>query len=175
MLKKIATVTITIGAIFLLSGCGAKPTATIMDQNVKNPTIAIKIFNGAGTPSYSANKSEAFENALETSATITLQKGFKYFAIVEPKGISNVNGSLKNTAKELLEKCTSNPLLALSFNGGVSDCGAKNTYAYLTITLYNEEQNDFTVIDAQKIIDYFKANGLYEGDGVDVVEAKKNI
>lgn len=169
MLKTTMTVTAIAGAL-LLSGCGAKPQALIKNHDANSLRVQVSINNGAGTPSWAANESKAFRNALEVAASTTLVKNYKYFAFIEPKEISNFDGSLLNTAEEILNKCLPNSLLALSIpgTGGLHKCGAYNTNARLSVVMFNEEQKDFTVFNAQEVLDYMKEKDLYEGLEVDV-------
>lgn len=167
MLKQISIISIA-SAILLLSGCGAKPEASMLIHSKMTPTAQIKVNNGAGTPSWASNERKAFTNILEASAKVTLKKGYKYFVIVKPSEIANKKGFLKNTAKELLEFCTSNPLMVLNIGGGLHKCGTYNTEAKMTISMYNEEQEEFTVIDAQKVLDYYETNDLSSGDDVKI-------
>ena len=169
MLKQISILGIA-SAMLLLSGCSSKPSALMVNNQGETPQAMIKISNGSGAPSWSYNETKAFRNALEAAATITLNKGFKYFAIVKPTEISNISGSLRNTAKELIEVCSPSSAMVLNIPGNSSlhKCGVYNTRANMQIAMYNEEQNDFTVINAQKVIDYLKANDLYDDNGVEM-------
>ena len=172
MLKQISILGVA-SAILLLSGCSSKPSALMVNKQGETPQAVIKISNGSGAPSWSYNESKAFRNALEAAATTTLEKDFKYFAIVEPTEISNISGSLRNTAKELIEVCDPSSVMVLNIlgNSSLHKCGVYNTNASMKISMYNEEQNSFTVINAQEVIDYLKANDLYDDNGV---EMKKN-
>nr|WP_275846919.1 hypothetical protein [Sulfurimonas sp. SAG-AH-194-I05] len=40
----------------------------------------------------------------------------------------------------------------------------------MKIIYYHEEQKDFLVIDAQKVIDYMKKQDIYEGNGVNITK-----
>lgn len=173
MLKKILIFGV-VTALFLFSGCASKPAVSIYN-NYNPPRAFIRIHNGAGAPSWSHNESKAFRNVLEAAATTTLKQGYKYFAILKPDVISNIKGSLSNTGKELIEKCDPNAALFISIPGagGLHKCGTNNTRAYLSIAMYNEEQNDFTVIDAQKLVDYLKENNLFDDNGIDIKETVK--
>lgn len=169
MLKKI-TVIASIAGILLFSGCGAKPKALLKNHNDNSLRANIFISNGIGVPSWAANETDAFKSALEVAAVTTLQQNYKYFAFFSPKEISNLDGSLSNTPEEILEKCSPSALLALHVpgTGGLHKCGTYNTKAKLGIQMFNEEQLNFTVFNAQEVIDYMKERGLYEGLEVDV-------
>lgn len=163
MLKSIV-ITSSVLVALLLSGCGSKPKVAMQNYGSDSLRADISISNGAGVPSWSANESEAFENALETAAATTLQKGYRYFAIIEPKEISNFNGSLLNTPEEILTKCSSSSFLAISIpgTGGLHKCGTYNTNAKMSIVMFKEEQKDFTVFNAQDVIDFMKKENLFE-------------
>lgn len=169
MLKKI-TVIVFISAVLLFNGCGAKPKALLKNHNENSLRAYISISNGIGVPSWAANESDAFKSALEVAAVITLQQNYKYFAFFSPKEISNLDGSLSNTPEEILKKCLPSALLALHVpsTGGLHKCGTYNTKAKIGIEMFNEEQLDFTVFNAQEVIEYMKEKGLYEGLEVDV-------
>lgn len=171
MLKQILIIAIA-SAMLLLSGCGAKPKATMLKINTENPSAEIKIDNGTGVPSWAANESKAFKNVLEASAKFTLQKGYKYFAIISPNEIANTNGSLRNTAKELLEHCTPNSSLVMNIPGvkGLHKCGTYNTKAILRISMFNKEQEEFTVINAQKVLDFYKENDLLSDEDIEIIK-----
>ena len=168
MLKRISILSVT--SIILLSGCASKPEAIVTNSSSKHPQATIKIANGAGAPSWSHNESKAFHNVLEAAAAVTLQRGYKYFAILKPDEISNIKGSLKNTAKELIAQCDPSSTLFISIPGagGLHKCGTYNTNATMKIAMYNEEQVNFTVIDAQAVLDYLKKHDLYDDNGVDI-------
>jgi len=172
MLKKKVTTTITIlAAISFFSGCASKPQAINVGKLHEAPQMLIKVNNGTGAPSWSYNEAKAFRNVLESAATATLKKGYRYFAIVKPDEISNIKGSLINSAKELIEKC--DPASAAFINvagAGLHKCGAYNTSAKLLIALYNQEQTNFTLYNAQKVIDYLKSKDLYEGKGIEIIQ-----
>lgn len=169
MLKQISILCVA-SAMLLLTGCSSKPSALMVNKQGEAPQALIKISNGSGAPSWAYNESKAFRNALETAATVTLKRDFKYFAIVKPAEISNINGSLKNTAKELIEVCNPSSAMVLNIPGNTNlhKCGVYNTQAQMQIAMYNEEQNNFTVINAQEVIDYLKTNDLYANDGVEI-------
>ena len=172
MLKKISLLGIVSIAV-LLSGCGSKPTALMVSGATNNEQQAIiTVSNGMGVPSWAANESKAFHNVLEAAATATLERGYKYFAIYQPDEISNIKGSLANTAEELLKKCDPNAALVLAIPGtsGLHKCGTYNTKARLAIIMYHEEQEKFTVIDAQKVIDYMKSKKIYDDNGVKITK-----
>lgn len=169
MLKRLSMIGIA-GAMLLLSGCASKPSAMVHKKKDEAPTAYVKVRNGSGAPSWSYNESKAFRNVLEAAAETTMARGYKYFAITHPLDIANTKGSLKNTAKELIEACSPSSAMVLNIpgGGGLHKCGVYNTNASLSIIMYNEEQNDFTVINAEEVIAYMKANDLYDGEGVDI-------
>lgn len=170
MLKKLSLLSV-VSAVLLLSGCASKPSALLVDGGrTGTQQASIKVSNGSGAPSWSYNESKAFRNVLEAAATSTLEKGYKYFAIYTPNEISNTKGSLANTAEELIAKCDPSSALFISVPGagGLHKCGTYNTTAKMQIVMFNEEQEKHTVIDAQKVIDYLKANELYDDNGVEI-------
>ena len=172
-MKKRLLSTLSIVTIFFLSGCASKPKVTEDTYNgFTIPALVINVHNGAGAPSWAYNESKAFRNALEAAAEGTLHKGYKYFAIIEPREIANVKGSLRNTAKEIIEYCDPSSAMVLDFAGGngLHKCGVSNTRAHMKIALFNEEQTNFTVFNAQEVLDYLKANDLYDGNGIEMIK-----
>ena len=166
-MKTKSLIFLTFISLLFLSGCGSRPKASYTQASEKQ-LADIKISNGAGYPSWSANEANAFRDALETAARVTLHKEYKYFAIVTPQDMSNLKGSIKNTAEEALDYCSPSGFLALNINGsGLHKCGTFNTMAKMRIILYNEEQVDFVVYDAQDIIDYYRTEGIYDGDDIE--------
>jgi len=171
MKTKILIMVLTLTTL-LLSGCASKPKVTEDTYNgFAIPALVIEVRNGAGAPSWAYNESKAFRNALEAAAEGTLQEGYKYFAIVEPREIANVKGSLRNTAKEIIEYCDPNSAMVLNFAGGngLHKCGVRNTQAHMRIALFNEEQTDFTVFNAKEVLDYLKSNDLYDGNEIEMI------
>jgi hypothetical protein len=172
-MKNKLLITVFTVAVLLLSGCASKPKVTEDTYNgFTTPALVIEVSNGAGAPSWAYNESKAFRNALEAAAEVTLQEGYKYFAIVEPREIANVKGSLRNTAKEIIDYCDPNGAMVLNFAGGngLHKCGVYNTRARIRVALYNEEQTDFTVFNAQEVLDYLKTNDLYDGNGINMIK-----
>lgn len=148
-----------ISSIVLLAGCASKPKV-YFDPRTGDNTALISIMNGAGTPSWGSNESKAFRNALEVAARLTLKKGYKYFAIVKPDDISNLKGSLRNTAKELIEYCSPSAANIFDFGQKLHRCGTYGTNAKLLIEMYNTKRTDYTVIDAKKVLEYLKKHEL---------------
>lgn len=164
MFKSIMAILSIMIVVYTFSGCASKPMAISSGKYKTAPQLLIKVNNGAGVPSWGHNEKIAFANALESAATATLKRGYRYFAIVKPDVISNINGSILNTAQEILDKCLPSSANVLNIgNAGLHKCGTYNTKASLLIALYNSNQTDFTVFDAKKVLDYLKQNDLYEG------------
>lgn len=169
-LEKSILASVVMALAVLFTGCASKPKVTYSED--KELRAQIKIRNGAGYPSWAANESKAFRNALQAAANATLNKEYKYFAIIAPQSISNVDGSIKNTAKEVIEFCSPGAMMALSFGGaGLHKCGTYNTNAIIAIALFNEEQTDFVVYNAQEVLDYYHAEEIYDDADIEYVEA----
>jgi len=112
MLKKIATVAITIGAIFLLSGCGAKPTATIMDQNIT--LNSIKQLNIFKSPQIKLNAFEEHESLYHVKGYTTSQRGSTAFEAFITKDLKEVvfgKGFSMQTKEPLQVKMDMKPFL----------------------------------------------------------------
>lgn len=160
--------------LLLLSGCGVKSKVFVskspMDQTGE---AIIAIHNGAGKviSGWASRETRAFTNAIEVAATTTLENGYRYFAIVKPDEISNLKGSLINTAKEVIEKCSPSKLLQINIYNtglGLHKCGTYNTRAKLVIAMYKTQPEDFTVFDAKEVIKYLEDNELFENRKIDV-------
>jgi hypothetical protein len=160
---------IGISSIVLLAGCASKPRV-YFDPRTGDNTALIRISNGMGAPSWGYNESKAFRNALEVAARLTLKKGYKYFAIVKPDDISNIKGSLKNTAKEVIEYCSPSVINIAYFGQKLHRCGTYNTQAQLLIEMYNVKRTDYTVFDAKKVLEYLKKHKL--SDNLTDIEEK---
>lgn len=171
-MKKTIYMGVLMTLIVVFTGCASKPKVSYIED--KEVLATIKISNGSGYPSWAANESEAFRDALETAARATLNKEYKYFAIVAPQDISNLNGSIKNTAREVIEFCEPGSMMALNFAGGAGlhKCGTYNTNAKMVVALFNEEQIDFVVYNAQEVIDYYHAEDIYDDTDIEYIEGK---
>lgn len=169
-LEKSILMSVVMALVVLFTGCASKPKVTY--SNDKELHAQIQIRNGTGYPSWASNESEAFRNALQAAARATLNKEYKYFAIIAPQSISNVDGSIKNTAKEVIEFCTPGSMMALNFAGGTGlhKCGTYNTNAKIAIALFNEEQNDFVVYNAQEVVDYYHAEDIYDDTDIEYID-----
>lgn len=161
---------LALGLVFV--GCSSKPLV-IQDKN--SGLTAIKINNGAGSPSWGANEKASTIDALQVAADATLSQNKSYFYIVKPDDISNEKGSMMNTAKEYIEKCTPSSGLMLNVGGaGLHKCGvAYNTKAMLVIKIVDSQTNEIITYNAKDVVDYLKANGIYD-DGKKSVDLKGN-
>lgn len=160
-MKKLYSVGFIGLATLMFFGCSSKPL--VINEKASGLT-AIKINNGTGTPSWGANEKEATLNALQVAADVTLSSGAKSFYIVKPDEISNLKGSMMNSAKEYIDKCV--PSSAIMFNvagAGLHKCGvAYNTKAVLVIKIVDNQTNEVITYSAQSVVDYLKSNGMYD-------------
>ena len=163
-MKKLLKLSILgIGCLFLLTGCGKRMNAVVTDTKVKNNHLLM-----GGTDKDSPLESIRFnyqlQYALQMASEFTLKEKMNYFSIIEPQPMSNtVGGSLINTPKEFIEKCSAS---VLSFGVG-NDCGThpeqfKGRMISMKIAIFKEQPVDFLSYNAKETIDYLKKNDMYD-------------
>ena len=105
--KNLIGLFIAISAIFIFSGCSGKSGAIVANeksckiaeyQNVycsqKSADTYIVDALGESSTFTHINLNNSVRASLQVSAELSLQKGMKYFAIIEPQSVSNMNGSI---------------------------------------------------------------------------------
>ena len=89
----------------------------------------------------------------------------KYFSIVAPLYVSNLQGSLINTAKGFLEECDIN--MATFFTNSRKCEIFSNRYGTrtdVTIAVFDEQPNDFLAYDAEKVKKTLINNGDWDSE-----------
>ncbi|RXJ79042.1 hypothetical protein [Arcobacter sp. F2176] len=175
-------------AIFMLTGCGSAHSngisipntneycmknkyidksacETIVNSNVED----IYLIDGISKLSAYGFKHKSHNNVLaatiQAAAETTLLKDKKYFAILSPAAMSNLNGVLINTPEEYFKKCEITMGDVLTFQ--TNKCGLipRNNNGIMTIKVFSERPHDILVYDANEVIKYLKTNGKYDEDG----------
>jgi hypothetical protein len=181
MKKQLMIGLMALGMAVLFSGCSYKINACKIENEghpvsqtgnfymVEGQADGMSISHGQNTKTRNLH-------GLQNAATLTLERGYKYFAIKFPQGeASNIDGSLINTAEEFIERCLPNPADIL--NMGRAKCGmpAGNRNIKLGIYVFNEEQPDVMTYNAQDVKDYLVANKLWRERGIDAYYEKCTI
>jgi|GEM_PF-4502656 len=176
---------LTMGAVLIsmaFSGCAQKPIIlpTGTYKHIKENNIYDVNGNMLERPMLTSNATylnNVIAYPLQIAAEDTLYAGHKYFAIVAPEEISNLNGIMVNTAPEYLEKCATNNIakglvvLSNPCKVAVGNINAPSS-GKLKISMYDTQQESIMVYDAAQVIADLKAKGFYsesprfEGSGV---------
>jgi hypothetical protein len=117
-IKNLLVLGIASSAMFIFSGCSGKSGALVANEKscqvakYKNASCSQQnvdtyIVDALGESStfVHTNLNNSVRASLQVSAELALQKNMKYFAIIEPQSVSNVNGSMVTSVKEFLDKC----------------------------------------------------------------------
>jgi len=152
-------------AIFM-SGCGSKYNTVAVGQN----SNLIKLGSFSSLSDYGFVHKRYGNSAtgiLQHAAMYTIFTKNKYFVIVEPEKLANRHGVMINTAEEYLKKCT--PNITGVFVGGLDPCNVhlkrgRGWTANIQISVYKEEQEDFLVYDAKKVLNHLKSIDMYDPD-----------
>lgn len=173
--KNLIGLFIAISAIFIFSGCSGKSGAIVANeksckiaeyQNVycsqKSADTYIVDALGESSTFTHINLNNSVRASLQVSAELSLQKGMKYFAIIEPQSVSNMNGSMITSVKEYLSKCE----FGVFENVVSSKCNIHRIprRTQLMIKLYQEQPSDVLTFNAQNVIDDLKQLGYYQTD-----------
>ena len=164
----------SIVATMLLSGCGMKPYAGILIQELplKND-VSGKVYYVEGkeawrSPSAGYNAKTRNIHILQNAADLTLNEGYSYFAINRPLELSNIDGNMINTAKEFIEKCT--PPEGQVFDIGNARCGLNGSTvtAGIMIVAFKEAPKSTLTYNAKEVVNYLKQNELYRDDSYEI-------
>lgn len=176
-IKNLLLLGIASSAIFILSGCSAKSGAIVANEKscqvakYKNAycsqqsanTYIVDALGEASTFTHT-NLNNSVRASLQVSAELALQKDMKYFAIIEPQSVSNINGSMITSVKEYLSKCE----FAVFENVVSSKCDIHRMprRTMLMIKLYKEQPSDVLTFNAQNVINDLKQLGYYQSDSI---------
>ncbi|MDD4329769.1 MAG: hypothetical protein PHD79_07430 [Aliarcobacter sp.] len=174
-MKNLLLLGIASSAIFILSGCSAKSGAIVANEKscqvakYKNAycsqqsanTYIVDALGEASTFTHT-NLNNSVRASLQVSAELALQRNMKYFAIIEPQSVSNINGSMVTSVKEYLSKCE----FAMFENVVSSKCNIHKIprRTMLMIKLYKEQPADVLTFNAQNVLDDLKQLGYYQSD-----------
>lgn len=174
-MKKTAAISLMTIAGLMFSGCAAKfvEQATDYSATYNRPIYKYYIASGDNSMTYDAESKKLNATVLQVAAEQTLKKGYKYFAFVFPKQISNVDGSLINTPEEFFKKCDSNfgyfkKVATLGFYNPYGKCGINTDGGGITgkfgIIMFKKKPENILVYDAKYVIEYLKKHNLYDND-----------
>jgi hypothetical protein len=176
-MKKVLGLSVATICVLTLSGCSGKSGALVVNEKscqvakYKNAYCEQKdkdtyIVDALGEASSftHTNLNNSVRASLQVSAELTLQKDMKYFAIIEPKSVSNMNGSMITSVKEYLDKCE----FAMFENVVSSKCDIHRMprRTMLMIKLYKEQPSDVLTFNAQNVISDLKQLGYYQSDSI---------
>lgn len=164
-------------AVLTLSGCGGAPYAAGLSPELPMPNdISGKIFYVEGkeawrSPSGGYNAKTRNIHILQNTADLTLSEGYRYFSFERPVQLSNFDGSMINTAKEFIEKCT--PSEGQIFDVGNARCGLNGTTvkASVLFVAFKEAPKTILSYDAKEVKAYLQENKLYRDDSYEINEA----
>jgi hypothetical protein len=176
-MKKVLGLSVATICVLILSGCSGKSGAIVANEKscqvakYKNAYCEQKdkdtyIVDALGE--YSSfthtNLNNSVRASLQVSAELALQKNMKYFAIIEPQSVSNINGSMVTSVKEYLAKCE----FAVFENVVSSKCDIHRMprRTMLMIKLYKEQPSDVLTFNAQNVISDLKQLGYYQSDSI---------
>jgi len=177
MLSKSFLIAESFLATLLLSGCGSAPYAAGLSQELPMPNdVAGKIFYVEGkeawrSPSGGYNAKTRNIHILQNAADLTLSEGYRYFSFERPMELSNFDGSMINTAKEFIDKCT--PSEGQIFDVGNARCGLNGTTikAGVLFVAFKEAPKTILSYDAKEVKAYLQENKLYRDDSYEMNEA----
>ena len=179
-MKKVVLGLITVGAVFMFSGCSGKSFAC--QANITNDYLCKKAkfkkevcqnfqsndYFVQGVSSFSGygfvhkkynNQTHAL---LQAAADLTISLHKKYFAIVAPDAVSNIQGVMINTPKEFIDKCSTNIAKVLIFQKDPCYLHPKGIGTRMVIRVYDKQPKDVLTYDAYEIIKYLKTNKIYD-------------
>ena len=167
MKKKILNMIIGLGLIStLFGGCSTRYNRVQPHNTIENDFLVVA---GSGRSAYGfihKNYQNSTYGIIQQAANFALLRDKQYFAISSPSSVSNTNGSLVNTAQGFIKQCGAS--IGEVFSGGLDNCkihgSSRGHEAFLTIKIFNEQQNDFLVYDAKEVVAYLKNNDLYDDD-----------
>ena len=176
-MKNLLVLGIASSAILVLSGCSGKSGALVVNekscqvakyQNAYCSQQSADTYIVDALGEYSSfvhtNLNNSIRASLQVSAELALQKDMKYFAIIEPQSVSNINGSMVTSVKEYLSKCE----FAMFENVVSSKCNIHKIprRTMLMIKLYKEQPADVLTFNAQNVLDDLKQLGYYQSDSI---------
>lgn len=174
-IKNLLVLGIASSAMFIFSGCSGKSGALVANEkscqvakyknaycSQQNVDTYIVDALGESSTFVHTNLNNSVRASLQVSAELALQKDMKYFAIIEPQSVSNVNGSMVTSVKEFLDKCE----FAMLENYTTSKCDIHRIprRTMLMIKLYKEQPKDILTFNAQNVLNDLRELGYYQSD-----------
>ena len=123
------------------------------------------------SPSGGYNAKTRNIHILQNAADLTLSEGYRFFSFERPIELSNFDGSMINTAKEFIDKCT--PSEGQIFDVGNARCGLNGTTvkAGVLFVAFKEAPKTILSYDANEVKAYLQENKLYRDDSYEINEA----
>lgn len=182
-MKKLLLSILSLGFIFLFTGCGARNGYAFKMTKDLDKCIAHSnkykensafcaltpdhdLINIEGIGDNSSFTIPQYNNStaagLQVAAEATLQKKHNYFAIAYPPKLSNFHGSLINTPEGYFEACNINTGNVFSFNVDPCNFHYRPRVANIVIETYKERPEDVLTYDANEILEYLKKEDLFD-------------
>lgn len=174
-MKRILTIMATVAVTFLVGGCTNK--VMVMDRPVPKALKGVE-----GLSVNFINQGDDDGDVVELVKAIAQEgqkRGYRYFAVLYPGSLNNVQGSPITTVEELLAYCPENFMTDERKNcHGLNWYGIENRMKVLYL---NELQTDFLIWDIDAVLKdplVQEANGHYDlvtdYDGWEVVMGHKH-
>jgi len=133
--------------VVMFGGCAGKGTISNVSKNYYNNGKNIYLID---SNSDFAKNDWAFQ--LQEVSEFGLKHGWRYFAIVKPKRISNTEGAMFNTFEDINKFCNDNP----------SQCGENMVGdPYWIVKYFKKQPIKYVTFDAKAVIRDLKQRGLY--------------
>lgn len=175
---------LSIGLFF--SGCGSK-AGSVLPANEKLCQIVkykndycqnnqdVYVVEGLGDANIIThmNLNNSTRAVLQIAAKTTLDKGKKYFAIIEPSLLSNSGASMINTAQEYLKKCEIG-LDGSFFNGDPCSLHIRSPrIGIMMIKIFEEQPSEILTFNAKEVMDYLKESDKLQEAGYRTIGSKE--
>jgi hypothetical protein len=162
---------ITFSAL-VFSGCASKgipPTGSYHEGKNERGDVYTILANAPEASMFTPSASylnSVIAYPLQIAAEDTLASGHKFFSIIKPAELSNVDGIMVNSANEYLEKCANNNvlkgLLVLTNPCKVAYGPLERPFGgRLMIQMYDTKPQDHLAYDAAQVLEELKAKNAY--------------
>lgn len=169
--KNIVMVALGLSALFMFTGCSNKTYAIKQIGGLyqaKGESLGRLMYvegrESWRSPSAGYNVKTRNIHILQNAADLTLNEGFKYFAIGLPNAMSNMNGETMNTAEEFIEKCTPSGAQILDMANGKCGLDGSLQWAGIVIAAYYDKPVEYFTYDAKEVKEYLISHDLYRSD-----------
>lgn len=169
--KNIVMLVLGVSTLFMFTGCSPKIYA---NNKVGGPWSArgetpgqlmyVQGKEAWRSPSAGYNVKTRNIHVLQNAADLTLNEGFRYFAIARPIAISNMDGSTMNTAEEFIDKCTPSSAQILEMANGRCGFDGERLWTSIVIATFKERPLEYLTYDAQEVKNFLIAHEYYRKD-----------